>query len=107
MCDLFPSGFALCLRAARQGSDLPGNRRKDRGRAGKGMENRSVSRRRQERDRGAMTTASPDPSISGFTYQTILKTTSPDAVEQWGARLREGAATMSLEGVGAHGGRGG
>ena len=58
------------------------------------MENRCVGRGRRERDRGAMTTASHDPSISTIGHKTIQKTMSPDAVEQWGARLGEGAAIM-------------
>ena len=59
-----------------------------------------------ESDRGAMTTASHDPPSSTIGVKTIQKTTSPDAVEQWGARLGEGAATMVRMG-GAHGGRAG
>ena len=54
-----------------------------------------------ESDRGAMTTASHDPPSSTIGVKTIQKTTSPDAVEQWGARLGEGSATMVRMGEGS------
>ena len=46
------------------------------------MENRSVSRRRQERDRGAMTTASHDtPQLNNWCQNYTKK----DVARRWGA----------------------